>query len=223
MRHARVIGARPCRSNRIATRIGIGSLCFGCVAVGLALAASAAPAHSAPWACQPSSLSAGFGGQDATQAIVGALTVTDTGTTACRVTGRPTIAMQIGASTRTLRELSWRSSAFPGTHFSSSVLLRPHYSASVRTRWMNWCDPSGAQRKRPSRVVATITPAPRPISTTVTGGLRELRLPDCVAPGRPSTIEVTLWTTPTPPPAGGLPAGSYGPLQSGTVTGQAPG
>jgi hypothetical protein len=155
--------------------------------------------------------------------MVGVLTVTNNGTAACRVTGRPTIAIRFGASTETLREFAWNPSAFPATQFSSSVLLRPHYTASVRTRWMNWCDPNDAQRKRPTRVVATIAPATHPISTTVPGGLRELGPPDCVAPGGPSIIEVTLWTSPTLPPAGGTPAGSYGPRHAGPVTLQARG
>ena len=135
-----------------------------------------------------------FGGQGATQGIVGGLTVTNKGTAACRVTGRPTIAMRTGGSTDTLRELPWNSSAFPGRLFSNSALLRLHHSASVRVRWMNWCDPKGAQGKQPSQVLITIAPGTRPISASVTGGLRQLGLPECIAPGRRSTIEVTLWT-----------------------------
>ena len=190
-------------------RLSMVSLRVGCAAAGsaaaLALAASATTAHSAPSACQASSLSASFGGQGATQAIVGGLTITNNGKTACRVTGHPAIAMRTGGSTETLGELPWSSSAFPGTHFSSSVLLRPHHSASVRIRWMNWCDPkaprssppgNAAQGKRPSQILVTVAPGTRPISASVPGGLRQLGLPDCIVPSRPSTIEVTLWTTP---------------------------
>jgi len=185
------------------------SLRVGCAAAGsaaaLALAASAPQAHSAPSACQASSLAASFGGQGATQAVVGGLTISNNGTTACRETGHPTIAMRTLDSTETLRELPWSSSAFPGTHFSSSVLIRPHHSASVRIRWMNWCDshaprsssPGNAARgKRPSQILVTIAVGTRPISASVPGGLRKLGLPDCIAPSRPSTIEITLWTAP---------------------------
>jgi hypothetical protein len=185
------------------------SLRVGCPAAGsaaaLALAASATPAHSAPSACPASSLSASFGGQGATQAIVGGLTITNSGKTACRVTGHPAIAMRTGSSMETLDELPWSSSAFPGTDFSRSVLLTPDRSASVRIRWMNWCDPkaprssppgNAAPGKRPSQILVTVAPGTRPISASVPGGLRRLGLPDCIVPSRPSTIEVTLWTTP---------------------------
>lgn len=185
------------------------SLRIGCAAAGgaaaLALAASATPAQSAPSACPASSLSASFGGQVATQAIVGGLTITNSGKTTCRVTGHPAIAMRTGSSTATLGELPWSSSAFPGTYFSSSVLLRPDRSASVRIRWMNWCDPkaprssppgNAARGKRPSQILVTVAAGTRPISASVPGGRRRLGLPDCIAPSRASTIEVTLWTTP---------------------------
>jgi Protein of unknown function (DUF4232) len=196
------------REQLVSMRLSVVSRRVGCAAAGsaaaLALAASATSARSAASACQASSLSASFGGQGATQAIVGALTITNNGETACRVTGHPAIAMRTAGSTETLHELAWSSSAFPGTHFSSSVLLRPRDSASVRIRWMNWCDPkvsrssppgNTARGKRPSQILVTVAPGTRPISASVTGGLRQLGLPDCIVPGRPSTIEVTLWTT----------------------------
>ena len=185
------------------------SLRSGCAAAAgaaaLALAASAALAHSAPRACPASSLSASFGGQGATQAIVGGLTIANSGKTACRVTGHPAIAMRTGSSTQILGELPWSSSAFPGTDFSSTVLLRPHRSASVRIRWMNWCDPkaprssppgNAARGKRPSQILVTVAPGTRPISVSVPGGLLRLGLPACMVPSRPSTVAVTLWTAP---------------------------
>jgi hypothetical protein len=84
-------------------------------------------------ACRASSLSVRFGGESTTHAIFGALTVTNDGTAACRVTGRPTIVMRTGGWADPLRELPWNSSAFPGTHFRSKMLPRPDHSASVRT------------------------------------------------------------------------------------------
>ena len=185
------------------------SLRSGCAAAAgaaaLALAESAALAHSAPRACPASSLSASFGGQGATQAIVGGLTVTNSGKTACRVTGHPAIAMRTGSSTQILGELPWSSSAFPGTDFSSTVLLRPHRSASVRIRWMNWCDPKAPRSSPPGNAARgngrrrSLSRSPRERGQSAQafpGGLLRLGLPDCMVPSRPSTIAVTLWTAP---------------------------
>lgn len=194
----------------------MGSLRFVCAAVVSAAAVTAvtltfvlpvASARSAPAACRASSLSARFGGQGATQTIVGELTVTNTGTTLCRLTGRPVIAMRTSGRRATLHERPWNSSAFPDTRFSSTILIGPHHSASVRFQWLNWCNPkaprssppsgNAAEGKRPSQILVMVAPGAQPAIANVPGGLRQLGLPRCLVPDRPaSSIYVTLWITP---------------------------
>lgn len=202
-------GARM-STEEMPTRLGIGSRRFGgaaaVTAVVLAFVASAASAHSAPAVCQASVLSASFGGQGATQTIVGALTLTNIGTSSCRLTGRPLISMRTGETAETLHERPWNSSVFPAAHFSNTILLSPRRSASVRFQWQNWCNPNprssplsgnDVEGRRPSQILVTIAPGAPPISANVPGGLRHLALPRCLVPDRPaSSIYVTLWTTP---------------------------
>jgi len=191
-------------------RFDIGSLRFGVaaavIAVALTFVASAASVDSPPAVCEASALSARFFGQGATQTIVGALTLTNTGTTSCRLTGRPMISMRTGETAETLHDRTWSASVFPATHFTRTILISPRHSASVRFQWQNWCNPkaprssppsgNAAQGIRPSQILVTIAPGTPPISANVPGGLRQLALPRCLIPDRPaSSIYVTLWTT----------------------------
>ncbi len=214
---ARGCGGARISAEEISRRLGIGSLRFLCAAVVSAAAvtavtlpvvAPAASARSVPAACRASSLSARFSGQGASQTIVGELTVTNTSTTSCRLTGRPLIAMRTSGRPATLDERHWSSSAFPDIRFSSTILIGPRRSASVRFQWLNWCNPkaprssppsgNAAEGKRPSQILVMVAPGTQPTIANVPGGLRQLGLPRCLEPDRPaSSIYVTLWTSPS--------------------------
>jgi hypothetical protein len=93
---------------------------------------------------------------------------------------------------------------FPGQHFKTTVLLAPGRSASVRIQWSNWCNPtaqanptSGAfvEGQRPTQILVAVAVNTRAIRATVSGGLHAELLPICVAPKRPSWIDVSLWLT----------------------------
>ena len=157
-----------------------------------------------PPLCAPAALSATFGGQGATQSLLGGVTVTNHGRGACRLARRPTIAMRGGPPHEKLSERAMNTTAsMPGTRFSATVLLDPGHSASAAFQWFNWCTPpanatpsdGAAEGRRPSQVVVSLAAGSRGIVTAVRGGLRALYLPVCVAPRRRSVLYVSLWTT----------------------------
>jgi hypothetical protein len=74
-------------------------------------AAGAGRAVQAP-RCVPAKLSAMFGGQGATQSLLGGVTVTNHGRETCRLTGRPTIAMRDGSPQEGLNERAMNTTAF---------------------------------------------------------------------------------------------------------------
>jgi hypothetical protein len=53
-----------------------------------------------------------FGGQGATQSLLGGVTVTNHGRETCRLTGRPTIAMRDGSPQEGLNERAMNTTAF---------------------------------------------------------------------------------------------------------------
>lgn len=91
---------------------------------------------------------------------------------------------------------------FPGERVSTSVLLKPGHAASVRFQWSNWCNPAhpsvtstASEGRRPTQILVALAPGARGIVATIPGGLHRLYLPVCIAPGTPSRIAVSLWTT----------------------------
>jgi hypothetical protein len=171
--------------------------------MGTQAAAGAGRALQAP-PCVPAKLSATFGGQGATQSLLGGVTVTNHGRGTCRLTGRPTIAMHDGSPREGLNERAMNTTAlFPGEPFHATLLLDAGHSASARFQWFNWCNPRSSTRttstavegRRPSQVLVTIAAGTHGIVATVEGGLQALYLPVCFAPHQPSTLYVSLWTT----------------------------
>ena len=161
-------------------------------------------ATAAP-ACAPAQLSATFGGQGATQTLLGGVTITNHGRAGCRLSGRPTITMRGGSPHEQLAEHAMNTAAlFPGAHFSTTILLDPGRSASVRIQWSNWCNPTAqanptsgapAEGRRPTQILVAVAANTRAIRATVSGGLHAEILPICVAPKLPSWIDVSLWLT----------------------------
>ena len=151
--------------------------------------------------CVPAELSASFGGQGATQSLLGTITVTNHGRAACRLSGRPAIAMRGGPPHELLREQAMNTAVGdPGERYSATILLAPGRLASVLFQWFNWCDPqskapptsAAAGGRRPSQVLVTLGPGARAIVATVPQ-LRTMYLPVCGDPGAPSAISVSLW------------------------------
>jgi hypothetical protein len=154
--------------------------------------------------CIPANLSATFGGQGATQSLLGAVTVTNHGRGACILAGRPTIAMRGGSPHEVLRERAMDTAALiPSARFSATLLLDPGYSGSAAFQWFNWCNPlasalstgTTAEGRRPSQVRVTVAEGTHAIVATVLGGLRALYVPVCGAPRHASVLYVSLWTT----------------------------
>ena len=180
-----------------------------CLAIlALATLAGLAGWHAAPGdaalavaPCRASALSASFGGQGATESLLGAVDVINRGHAACRLSGRPAIALPGGSPGEVLRERAMDTSAmFPGTRFSSTLVLGPGRAAAVRFQWANWCSPratgppgASAGGRRPSRVLVRIAGDAHPIVASVSGGLRSLYLPVCNDPAAPSSLLVSLW------------------------------
>jgi Protein of unknown function (DUF4232) len=154
--------------------------------------------------CIPVNLSATFGGQGATQSLLGAVKVTNHGRGACRLAGRPTIAMRGGSPHEVLSERAMNTAALiPSARFSATLLLDPGHSASAAFQWFNWCNPlanalptsTAAEGRRPSQVRVTVAVGTHAIVATVLGGLRALYPPVCGAPRHASLLYVSLWTT----------------------------
>lgn len=175
----------------------------------IALTATAALAaeratHSAAAvpSCAPASLSASFGGQGATQSLLGGVTVTNHAQTACRLSGRPLIAMRGGSPGEVLREQATDKLGPPGERFSVTLVLDPRHTAAVWFQWLNWCNPrakgppgaAAIAGKRPTAVLVRIAPGARQIVASVSGGLSRLDLPVCGDPSEPSQISVSLWS-----------------------------
>jgi hypothetical protein len=161
--------------------------------------AGVAPAAIVP-SCAPASLSATFGGQGTTQSLLGAVTITNHGGGACRLSGRPSIAMRGGSPHELLRERAMNTTAlFPGQRFSAATVLAPGRSASVVFQWFNWCNPAAktpspsSGGRRPSQVLVTLARGARAIVATVAQP-RTVYLPVCGDPREPSEIFVSLWT-----------------------------
>src|ERR1700733_3787 len=93
--------------------------------------------------CTADQLSATLFGEGATETLLGAVTVTNDASAACRLGGRATISMRGGSPHERLEQGAMNTGAlFPGEHFGRTVLLRPGQSASARFQWGNWCNPA---------------------------------------------------------------------------------
>ena len=155
--------------------------------------------------CAPATLSATFGGEGATQSLLGSIAVTNRGRVTCRLTGRPAIAMRGGPPREVLIDRPMDTAVmFPGTRFSVTVMLGPGRSATARFQWVNWCNPGApattpsnqAEGRRPSQVLVAVAPGAAQISATRVGGLPSLLgVPVCNARHDPSVIYVSLWST----------------------------
>lgn len=152
--------------------------------------------------CRASTLSASFGGQGATESLLGEVAVVNRGRAACRVSGRPAIALPGGSPGEVLRERAMDTSTmFPGTRFSSTLVLGPGRAAAADFQWANWCNhrakgPPGAgalEGRRPSRVLVRTAGDARPTVASIRGGLRSLQVPVCNDPAAPSSLSVSLW------------------------------
>jgi hypothetical protein len=155
--------------------------------------------------CASAQLSATFGGQGATQTLLGSVTITNHGRAGCRLSGRPTITMRGGSPHERVEQRAMNTAAlFPGEHFSTTILLNPGRSASVRIQWSNWCNPTArtnptsgapAEGRRPTQILVTVAANTGAITATVSGGLHAEYLPICIASNRPSRMDVSLWPT----------------------------
>jgi hypothetical protein len=205
-------GNRRARS-RVAARtvrtliMGVRSSRLVRAAIALLAAVALAGAGAAPGSaatvplCTAPAVSASFGGQGATQSLLGWVTVTNHARAACRLSGRPAIAMRGGSPHELLRERAIGTAVmWPGQRFSATIVLAPGRSASVLFQWFNWCNPkaeapptgTAAGGRRPSRVLVTLAPGSRALIASVPQ-LRTMYLPICGDPGAPSQISVSLW------------------------------
>ena len=174
---------------------------LACVVAISALGALATRAIAVPRACHAPSLRASLGGQGATQSLVDSLTVTNRGTVACRLRGRPAISFRADAPRPALVETASRAGvAGPRARFA--LVLAAGHSARVFLQWRNWCTRTGhavptssaAGGPRPTLVMVRLTSHARPIAVAVRGGLARLYLPVCDAPRAPSTLAVSGWS-----------------------------
>jgi hypothetical protein len=170
-------------------------------AVALAGAGAAQGSAATVPLCTASAVSASFGGQGATQSLLGTVTVTNHGRAACRLSGRPAIAMRGGSRHELLRERAMDTARmWPGQRFSATIALASGRSASVLFQWFNWCNPqakapptsTAAGGRRPSQVLVTVAPGSGALIASVPQ-LRTMYLPVCGDPGAPSEINVSLW------------------------------
>jgi len=152
--------------------------------------------------CAAAQVSASFGGQGATQSLLGSVIVTNRAAAACLLSGRPVITFAGGPPHEVLREQATKPALEdPVERYSATIVLAPRHSASVLFQWFNWCDPqskapptsAAAGGRRPSQVLVTLRPGAPAIVATV-AQLRTMYLPVCGDPGAPSTISVSLWT-----------------------------
>jgi hypothetical protein len=173
---------------------------FGALASTRAAAGAAVEAPS----CAPASLTATFGGQGATQSLLGGVTVTNDGRRACRLAGRPTITIRGGSPGEVLSERAMNTAALiPNERFGATLLLGRGHSPTADFQWFNWCNPqahaaptsTAAEGRRPLQVRVSLATGAAGIVATVRGGLHALYLPVCGAPRQPSLLYVSLWTT----------------------------
>ncbi len=169
----------------------------------ISTSAAAGAAVQAP-SCAPANLAATVGGQGATQSLLGGVTVTNHGRHACRLAGRPTIAMPGGSPGEVLSERTMNTATLiPNTRFDATLLLDPGHSATADFQWFNWCNPqahapptsTAAEGRRPSQVRVALAAGAAGIVATVRAGLHALSLPVCGAPRQPSLLYVSLWAT----------------------------
>jgi hypothetical protein len=161
--------------------------------------------------CRASDLHAHLFLQGATGSLVGGVELTNAGTTACSLLGRPGVAFTGAAAAAS----HWRVRTIARSPEPPDLLadppgslraLQPGKSASVSLFWSNWCgpgsEPAGASGTPPAGLELRLASG--------TGLVVPLaRAPRCDAPQHPSTLSVAPFT----PTARSLPTSSRLPLQ----------
>lgn len=132
----------------------------------------------------------------------GTITLSNKGSRACRLTGRPAVAIVGAADAPRQRQVNLppAPATFPDVVPPASALLAlpPGDSATLSVQWSNWCPPHASPGKR-------VVP-PRAVRVTLPGGRGSVdvdynAVPDCVRPAEPSKIGVTPFAPAPLPPA----------------------
>lgn len=154
---------------------------FGAILLAFSFTGSGPPAQarSALSPCGAGALSVSAGFQGATGSTVGSALVTNRGTTACTVTGVPTVSFLANGSPLPVTQIS-RPAFDPDGLPAAVTVLVPGATARVIIQWRNWCS----------------TVAPQTLSLTLTSGHVvsdpiPIGLPRCGVPGRKSLVSVS--------------------------------
>lgn len=132
----------------------------------------------------------------------GTITLRNTGRRACRLTGRPDVRV-VGAPyavAQHLQRLPASAPTFPDIRPPANTLLalRPQQTAALGIEWSNWCPP---RPRKPG--AAQVPPRSVQVRLPANGGAIDVdynAVPDCTAPGQPSTIGVRPFVPcPLPP------------------------
>jgi hypothetical protein len=126
------------------------------------------------------------------QGGIALVTVRNTGTHACRLTGRPRVTfVKNGGPVQVNRPIPPTPANFPETAYPASSLLalRPGESGAVTISWDNWCDPvvKGKPHVPPSAIRLTLPAGRGSVDADYNA------VPSCVDPSAPTTIGVSVF------------------------------
>jgi hypothetical protein len=124
------------------------------------------------------------------QGGIALVAVRNTGTRACRLTGRPRVTLvKNGGPVQVQRPIPTTPANFPEVTYPASSLLalRPGESGAVTITWDNWCDPviKGKPHVPPSAVRFTLPRGRGSLEADYNA------VPSCVEPNAPSAIGVS--------------------------------
>jgi hypothetical protein len=126
------------------------------------------------------------------QGGIALVAIRNTGTRACRLTGRPVVTfVKKGGPVQVERAIPTTPSEFPEVTYPQSALLalRPGESGDVTISWDNWCDPviPGEPHVPPSAIRITLPGGRGDVDTNYNA------VPACIDPNAPTTIGVSTF------------------------------
>jgi hypothetical protein len=126
------------------------------------------------------------------QGGIALVAIRNTGTRACRLTGRPVVTfVKKGGPVQVERAIPTTPSVFPEVTYPDSALLalRPGESGDVTITWDNWCDPviPGKPHLPPSAIRIALPGGRGRVDTDYNA------VPPCVDPNAPTTIGVSTF------------------------------